>query len=48
MNNFEEVHVHNKKTIVKNKWNYYEECLVILRLHYEFGEGFVFQGFLRI
>lgn len=31
------LHLLNKKVIIKNKWNFYRECNLILRLHHTLG-----------
>lgn len=42
------LHLFNKKVIIKNQMNYYQECNTVFRLHHILGESISIQGFLNV
>lgn len=47
-NEFSRLHLFNKKTIIRNKWGYYEQCNVVLRIDFNEEDSLVLRGYLQI
>jgi hypothetical protein len=45
---FGRLYLYCKKTIVRNKWGYYEECNIMLRLHFSPRGELVLRGYLHV
>jgi hypothetical protein len=46
--NFERLHLFRKKTIVKNKYGYYDECNVMIRLRLEIEGTLRLEGYFQV